>query len=232
MSSHFAQPQSASHLQPIFPQGYQTDSQALDGQHNLNYHPHGQDSPHTTNGYTQLCRGYEAMPPEVTTSLNARILNPWSQMTQHTGQPAYAGMIDSLYPKIESQLPLRLQKSQLSSVGQAHYEQDVGELQGSANTAPARDTKAAPGSIPATTPLVVRRDGNGVQWIAFEFSTNRVKMKYTIRCDVESVDTDKLSPGFKQLNCIYPQGCGLRDQYRGNRFAYETEWKRIAWALA
>merc|ERR1711939_495764 len=33
----------------------------------------------------------------------------------------------------------------------------------------------APGPIPATTPLVVRQDNNGVQWIAFEYSRDRVK---------------------------------------------------------
>ncbi|KAG4269052.1 hypothetical protein FPRO04_12284 [Fusarium proliferatum] len=180
--------------------------------------------------HSQLGRGYEAMPPEVITSPDAQTLNPLSQMTQHTGQPA--GMTDSSGPKIESQVHLQLQKSLLSSVGQAHYEQDVGELQGSANTAPARDTKAAPGSIPATTPLVVRRDGNGVQWIAFEFSTNRVKMKYTIRCDVESVDIDELSPEFKEPNCVYPQVCGPRDQYQGKSLVHETECNDIAWALA
>ncbi|EXK25607.1 hypothetical protein FOMG_17736 [Fusarium oxysporum f. sp. melonis 26406] len=172
------------------------------------------------------------MPPEVITSPNAQTLNPWSQMTQHTGQLAHAAMTDSSCPKIESQVPLQLQKSQLSSIGQVNYPQDVGELQGPANTAPARDTKAAPGPIPATTPLVVRQDGNGVQWIAFEYSINRVRMEYTIRCDVESVDTDELSPEFKEQNCVYPQACGPRDRYQGNRLVYETECNDIAWALA
>jgi len=91
---------------------------------------------------------------------------------------------------------------------------------------------AAPGPIPATTPLVVRQDQNGVQWIAFEYSRDRVKMEYTIRCDVESVNTEELSAEFKQENCVYPRACCSKEQYRGNRLQYETECNTVGWALA
>lgn len=93
-------------------------------------------------------------------------------------------------------------------------------------------SNAAPGPIPATTPLVVRQDQNGVQWIAFEYSRDRVKMEYTIRCDVESVDVSKLSPAFKTENCVYPRACCSKDQYTGNRLQYETECNNVGWALA
>lgn len=91
---------------------------------------------------------------------------------------------------------------------------------------------AAPGPIPATTPLVVRQDSNGVQWIAFEYSRDRVKMEYTIRCDVESVNVDNLSRDFKTENCVYPRACCSKDQYKGNRLIYETECNAVGWALA
>lgn len=93
-------------------------------------------------------------------------------------------------------------------------------------------SSAAPGPIPATTPLVVRQDANGVQWIAFEYSRDRVKMEYTIRCDVESVNVDSLSAGFKSENCVYPRACCSKDQYQGNRLVYETECNAVGWALA
>lgn len=93
-------------------------------------------------------------------------------------------------------------------------------------------SSAAPGPIPATTPLVVRQDSNGVQWIAFEYSRDRVKMEYTIRCDVESVNVDDLSQEFKTENCVYPRACCSKDQYRGNRLVYETECNAVGWALA
>ncbi|KAJ5322652.1 hypothetical protein N7452_010941 [Penicillium brevicompactum] len=93
-------------------------------------------------------------------------------------------------------------------------------------------SNAAPGPIPATTPLVVRQDASGVQWIAFEYSRDRVKMEYTIRCDVESVVVDQLSPDFKTENCVYPRACCSKDQYRGNRLVYETECNAVGWALA
>ena len=97
---------------------------------------------------------------------------------------------------------------------------------------PSTGPSAAPGPIPATTPLVVRQDNNGVQWIAFEYSRDRVKMEYTIRCDVESVDTGNLSQEFKQDNCVYPRACVPRDQYKGNRLTYETDCNQVGWALA
>ncbi|EEH21683.2 hypothetical protein PABG_03899 [Paracoccidioides brasiliensis Pb03] len=94
------------------------------------------------------------------------------------------------------------------------------------------NTSAAPGPIPATTPLVVRQDQNGVQWIAFEYSRDRVKMEYTIRCDVENINIENLSQEFKTENCVYPRACCSKDQYRGNRLVYETECNAVGWALA
>lgn len=91
---------------------------------------------------------------------------------------------------------------------------------------------AAPGPIPATTPLVVKQDQNGVQWIAFEYSRDRVKMEYTIRCDVESVKTEDLPADFRSENCVYPRANCSKDDYKGNRFNYETECNMVGWALA
>ncbi|EEQ33874.1 conserved hypothetical protein [Microsporum canis CBS 113480] len=100
------------------------------------------------------------------------------------------------------------------------------------SSSPATNSGAAPGPIPATTPLVVRQDTNGVQWIAFEYSRDRVKMEYTIRCDVENINIETLSQDFKTENCVYPRACCTKDQYRGNRLVYETECNAVGWALA
>lgn len=97
---------------------------------------------------------------------------------------------------------------------------------------PGINPNAAPGPIPATTPLVVRQDNNGVQWIAFEYSRDRVKMEYTIRCDVESVNTDGLHADFRTDNCVYPRACQGKDSYKGNRLQYENECNTVGWALA
>ncbi|KAF1816245.1 hypothetical protein P152DRAFT_388907 [Eremomyces bilateralis CBS 781.70] len=104
--------------------------------------------------------------------------------------------------------------------------------QGPPGAGPSINPNAAPGPIPATTPLVVRQDQNGVQWIAFEYSRDRVKMEYTIRCDVESVDVDSLPQEFKTENCVYPRACCRKEDYKGNRLAYETECNTVGWALA
>jgi hypothetical protein len=91
---------------------------------------------------------------------------------------------------------------------------------------------AAPGPIPATTPLVIRQDQNGVQWIAFEYSRDRVKMEYQIRCDVESVAIEELTSEFKTANCVYPGAYSGKEGYKGNRLHYESECNAVGWALA
>lgn len=106
-------------------------------------------------------------------------------------------------------------------------------MSAAANSAQAAATnpQAAPGPIPATTPLLVKQDSNGVQWISFDYSRDRIKMEYTIRCDVESVNVDELDDQFKQDNCVYPRAC-KKDEYRGNRIKYETDCNTVGWALA
>ncbi|OAA72135.1 hypothetical protein ISF_01208 [Cordyceps fumosorosea ARSEF 2679] len=156
-----------------------------------------------------------------------------NQMQQHAPQHTQPGMTSSPRPKIEPQVPLQMQKqAQGSPMPQANHQQQPPQMQSPGNHSTAVNPNAAPGPIPATTPLVVRQDGNGVQWIAFEYSRDRVKMEYTIRCDVESVNTDELSADFKQENCVYPRACCPKDQYRGNRLMYETDCNRVGWALA
>lgn len=91
---------------------------------------------------------------------------------------------------------------------------------------------APPGPIPATTPTVVRRDEQGIEWIAFEYSKERVKSTYTIRCDIETVILDKLPAEFKKENCIYPRATVPASEYTGNRQKYETECNCIGWCLA
>ncbi|KDN72336.1 hypothetical protein CSUB01_00019 [Colletotrichum sublineola] len=156
-------------------------------------------------------------------------------MPQHAAQHSQAQMTNSPrgQMKTEPQVPLQLQKPQTTPMQHAQHPQNGGALNTPTGSTPGGvNPNAAPGPIPATTPLVVRQDQNGVQWIAFEYSRDRVKMEYTIRCDVESVNTDELSAEFKTENCVYPRACCPKDQYRGNRQVYETECNTVGWALA
>ncbi|KAI0019712.1 hypothetical protein F4780DRAFT_771112 [Xylariomycetidae sp. FL0641] len=160
---------------------------------------------------------------------------PQHQMTQHANQHAQSAMTGSPRhtAKMEPQMPPQLQRPSSGPLGTPQPNQNGGQLSTpTGSTTPGIANNAAPGPIPATTPLVVRQDNNGVQWIAFEYSRDRVKMEYTIRCDVESVNTDELTPEFKTENCVYPRACCPKDQYRGNRLQYETECNTVGWALA
>ncbi|KAK1758605.1 hypothetical protein QBC47DRAFT_358440 [Echria macrotheca] len=160
---------------------------------------------------------------------------PQHQMSQHAApQHSQAGMTVSPRPgKLEAHSLNHRASAPVAMPGSAaSTPQNTAPLSTPTGSASGVNPNAAPGPIPATTPLVVRQDGNGVQWIAFEYSRDRVKMEYTIRCDVESVNQEELSAEFKTENCVYPRACCPKDQYRGNRLQYETECNTVGWALA
>ncbi|KAI0476522.1 hypothetical protein GGR56DRAFT_674982 [Xylariaceae sp. FL0804] len=158
---------------------------------------------------------------------------PQHQMQTHASQHQTAMTGSPRHQKMEPSMPPQLQRPASGPLGTPQPNQNGGQLTTPTGpTTPGMNNNAAPGPIPATTPLVVRQDNNGVQWIAFEYSRDRVKMEYTIRCDVESVNTDELGSDFKTENCVYPRACCPKDQYRGNRLQYETECNTVGWALA
>ncbi|KAI0803891.1 hypothetical protein GGR55DRAFT_691479 [Xylaria sp. FL0064] len=159
---------------------------------------------------------------------------PQHQIPQHASQHGQTGMTGSpRHAKLEPQMTPQLQRPGSGPLGTPQPNQNGGQLSTpTGSSTPGINNNAAPGPIPATTPLVVRQDNNGVQWIAFEYSRDRVKMEYTIRCDVESVNTDELGADFRTENCVYPRACCTKEQYRGNRLQYETECNTVGWALA
>ncbi|KAJ5191299.1 uncharacterized protein N7498_010284 [Penicillium cinerascens] len=181
--------------------------------------PYGHPSPqsHTLTSQSMM------MPPQTTT---AQMSPHQPTHTPNTALSSSPAMKMDPNPQTASQRPMlnpplpSPNNTGMSAVGM-HQNSPMGA-----------SSSAAPGPIPATTPLVVRQDGNGVQWIAFEYSRDRVKMEYTIRCDVESVNVDTLGQEFKTENCVYPRACCSKDQYRGNRLVYETECNAVGWALA
>lgn len=229
--SIYGPPPSQHMPQSMYYQSQPPHYQSMPPQHNAS--PYGQPQP------TQSPYGQHPQHPQSMTSQPNMMMShpaPQNHMAQHAAQHAQAGMTGSPRPKIEPQVPLQLQKPQGSPMAhqQQHPQNGAPQLHSPGSQGPGgvNNPNAAPGPIPATTPLVVRQDGNGVQWIAFEYSRDRVKMEYTIRCDVESVNTDDLPQEFKQENCVYPRACCAKDQYRGNRLIYETDCNRVGWALA
>jgi len=178
---------------------------------------------------------------------------PYS-MQQHPAYAAHVGAMPQSYPPVSNATSAMLLSSQ-APPPMMHQQSSHGHvsptsatprskcevvadgligdgIQNSHSNSRSDPTTAAPGPIPATTPLVVRQDQNGVQWIAFEYSRDRVKMEYTIRCDVESVDTNGLTDDFRSANCVYPRACTSKDSYKGNRLHYESECNTVGWALA
>ncbi|KAI9243726.1 hypothetical protein BDA99DRAFT_529887 [Phascolomyces articulosus] len=79
-------------------------------------------------------------------------------------------------------------------------------------------------------PTVEIRDG--VEWVSFVYSHNRVLKRYSIRTDIQTVTLDTLDEQFKLDNCVYPRAHLPKETYRGNRWNYETECNRLGWKLA
>jgi hypothetical protein len=158
---------------------------------------------------------------------------PGQPMPQHASHQVPPAMTGSPGAKLQ-QSQIQRQTPGMATAG-APQSGPAGSAAGihhSHHAGSSTNPNAAPGPIPATTPLVVRQDQNGVQWIAFEYSRDRVKMEYTIRCDVESIDVNNLTQDFKTENCVYPRACCPKDQYKGNRLHYESECNTVGWALA
>ncbi|SPN99824.1 uncharacterized protein DNG_02676 [Cephalotrichum gorgonifer] len=225
-----AQPlQQTMYYQPQHPSPYQS----MGGQHAPPaYPPHGAVGHQTHQTHQTMTTQPNMMMPQ------AAPHNPMAQhqhqhqhqhQSHHTQQP----MSNSPRLKMESKSSVQSKKpSQQQALPQPHSNQNGSGPLSTPTSSTSGNNAAAPGPIPATTPLVVRQDKNGVQWIAFEYSRDRVKMEYTIRCDVESVQTDQLSAEFKTENCVYPRACCPKEEYRGNRQVYETDCNTVGWALA
>ncbi|KAL7275505.1 hypothetical protein RUND412_001546 [Rhizina undulata] len=187
-----------------------------------------QPMPNPLYGYAQPYPPMPTGPPSYATQSQHHNLTSQPLLMSQSSGP---GMAQQPHQSHLSQTPTSGAK-----ISQTPIHRPSSSTPSSANGKPpsgsAINPNAAPGPIPATTPLVVRQDNNGVQWIAFEYSRDRVKMEYTIRCDVESINIDSLSHEFKTENCVYPRACCSKEQYRGNRLVYETECNTVGWALA
>ncbi|KAF4968622.1 hypothetical protein FSARC_3997 [Fusarium sarcochroum] len=116
-------------------------------------------------------------------------------------------------PSLPLQIPSPAHSNDTNPVLEGKSFVDLTEPE-NAHTEPSREI-LSPEHTQTNPPMIERYDGDGVGWIAFEYSMNQVNMEYTIRCDVESVDTDELA-----------------HEYRGNRWDWETHCNRLGWALA
>ncbi|KAI8378291.1 hypothetical protein EDC96DRAFT_494176 [Choanephora cucurbitarum] len=73
---------------------------------------------------------------------------------------------------------------------------------------------------------------DGIEWVSFVYSHHRVLRRYSIRTDIDKVDLSLLDEKFKSDNCVYPRANLPREDYKGNRWAYETECNTLGWKLA
>lgn len=92
---------------------------------------------------------------------------------------------------------------------------------------------------PATQPHI--KIVNGESRLCFKYPTKMCEegrndlgieeMEFSIKYDIENVDTDKMTEKFKMDNSVYPRANVQQERYLGNRWEYETEVNRLAWKL-
>ncbi|GAM88778.1 hypothetical protein ANO11243_068120 [Dothideomycetidae sp. 11243] len=93
-------------------------------------------------------------------------------------------------------------------------------------------SSASCGPIRASTPMVHVCLQTNTKVLGFEYSHDRKRKRYFIDCKaMQAVDTRKLTPQFKETNCVYPSRLRGEDQ-RIQRLDYETSCNEIAWQIA
>jgi hypothetical protein len=83
---------------------------------------------------------------------------------------------------------------------------------------------------PLTIPTQVETV-DGVDWLSFVYTAKGVSTDYRIRIDTNTVNTEDLEVDFKQINSVYPKAYVAREEYKGNRWEYETTVNEIGWKL-
>ncbi|KAI8391666.1 uncharacterized protein BYT42DRAFT_557648 [Radiomyces spectabilis] len=72
---------------------------------------------------------------------------------------------------------------------------------------------------------------DGIEYISFLYSHDRLVKEYTVRTDIENVPLDDIPIGFRDQNAIYPRANVERKDYEGNRWNYETSCNTLGWKL-
>ncbi|KAJ3209009.1 hypothetical protein HDU67_006424 [Dinochytrium kinnereticum] len=92
------------------------------------------------------------------------------------------------------------------------------------------DGQPKPHAIPATIPLVEVKDG--VEWITFSYTIKGVRQQFHIRTDIDNIAFDEISEEFKFQNCVYPKANCEKQDYKGNRWDYESSVNLLGWKLS
>ncbi|KAK4510215.1 uncharacterized protein ATC70_006387 [Mucor velutinosus] len=106
------------------------------------------------------------------------------------------------------------------------------------HSAPTRTYRRRASSHPSVASVVslsahepVARIIDGVEYITFLYSHDRLVKEYTVRTNVDTVNLDDIPAGFRVQNAIYPRANVSREEYDGNRWEYETSCNKLGWEL-
>ncbi|KAI7873025.1 hypothetical protein BDF14DRAFT_64589 [Spinellus fusiger] len=93
-----------------------------------------------------------------------------------------------------------------------------------------------PSGVFSSTPVVTNEPTiqmkDGIEWVSFVYSHNRTLKQYSIRTDITHISLVGMDDKFKTDNCVYPRANLTKENYKGNRWGYETECNILGWKLA
>ncbi|KAI8364697.1 uncharacterized protein BYT42DRAFT_506008 [Radiomyces spectabilis] len=124
----------------------------------------------------------------------------------------------------QTQGPARLNKQQRSSA--EHYRSRPHTYRRRTSSHP---SVASIVSLSAHEP--VARVIDGIEYITFLYSHDRIAKEYTVRTDIDSVALEDIPMEFRLQNAIYPRANVDREDYDGNRWDYETTCNKLGWIL-
>ncbi|KAJ1674216.1 hypothetical protein EV182_003732, partial [Spiromyces aspiralis] len=78
----------------------------------------------------------------------------------------------------------------------------------------------------------IQTDEDNVPWLTFTYAQRGRPQRHTIRVDLDRAALPLIPMIFKRNNCVYPRAHCSKEEYAGNRWAYESECNRLGWQLA
>ncbi|KAJ1920722.1 hypothetical protein H4219_001121 [Mycoemilia scoparia] len=78
----------------------------------------------------------------------------------------------------------------------------------------------------------IYKDVDGTPFLAFSYAQKGKPQRHSVRVDLDRAALSLIPPSFKRNNCVYPRANCPKSNYKGNRWAYETECNQLGWQLA
>ncbi|KAI8638793.1 hypothetical protein BD408DRAFT_422433 [Parasitella parasitica] len=189
--------------------------------HNSNYSHMIPVNNFSYNGsFSDITNGINSAPPSM---VNTALSTPNSGLVKPP-MSNYFQVRNSLPPNSKSVPPFHSDNRRRNSTTDTHHPQRT-----FGRRALSHPSVASVVSLTAHEPISKIIDG--IEYITFLYSHDRLVKEYTVRTDVDNVNVDDITMDFRIQNAIYPRANVDKSEYDGNRWNYETTCNQLGWKL-